>query len=194
MCGVLGTIHERTLAELRTLSCHQPGTFGERFRGEGLACLAAFVQLLRKHPDVHAFVEIKRVAIERLGNEKVLEKILHAIEPAYHQCTLISFSIPFLAATRRVHEIPLGVVFDRWKEREQAAIWELAPEYVFCDVEGLPARGLLKHERACTVVYEVADPAQALALGERGVELVETFEIGAMRKALNGQASAQETG
>ncbi len=103
MCGVAGAIHERTLADLRTLSCHEPKTFGERFRGEGIASLASFAQLVRQHPHVHAFVEVKRVAIERLGNERVLEKVLAAIEPAIAQCSLISFSIPFLTATRRAH-------------------------------------------------------------------------------------------
>jgi len=186
MCGVTGAIHELTLAELRALSCHEPKTFGDRFRGEGVASLASFAQLVRQHPQVHAFVEVKRVAIERLGNERVLEKVLAAIEPAIAQCSLISFSIPFLTATRRAHQIRLGAVFDTWKEREHAAVWDLAPEFVFCDVDGLPARGALQHDHAKIAVYEITDPAQARSLHARGVHLVETFEIAEMLAALGG--------
>jgi len=194
MCGVAGAVHERTLAELRTLACSEPGKFGAQFRSEGLASLAAFGELLRGQPEVHAFVEIKRVALERFGHERVLEVVLHALEPVLARVTLISFSIPFLAATRRKHPLPLGAVFDRWQEREAAAVWELAPEYVFCDVDGLPARGRLVHERARTVVYEVADARVALALAERGVELVETFEIAELAQALARAAPAGRGG
>lgn len=192
MCGAQGTVADRTLAELRALSCHEPKTFGERFRGEGIASLGAFVQLLRKHPEAKAFVEVKRAGLERFGNERVLAKVLHAIEPALNQIALISFSLPFLLETRRAHPIPLGAVFDTWKEREQAALWELAPEYLFVDVDGLPSRGKLEHPGSRIAVYEVDAPAVALSLAERGVELVETFAIAEMLGALADEPRAKD--
>jgi glycerophosphoryl diester phosphodiesterase len=178
MCGVHGAIHQRTLADLRALACAERGRFGERFAGEGIASLAGFVQLLRRHPEVRAFVEVKRAAIEAFGAARVLERILPAIEPALRQVALISFSLPFLAHVRAWHPIPVGAVFDRWDEREQPVVREIAPEYVFCDVEGLPAEGALAHAGARIAVYEVAEREIALALAARGVELVETFAIG----------------
>lgn len=184
MCGVPGAIHELTLSQLRALPCHEPRKFGERFHEEGIASLGAFAQLLLRFPEVRAFVEIKRVALERFGNEVVLEKALGALEPARAQCALISFSLPFLHVARRTPGLSLGAVFDRWSERDQASVWDLAPEYVFCDLDGLPAQGELKHESARTAIYEVADPAVARALGARGVELVESFAVGEMIAAL----------
>lgn len=184
MCGVKGAVHERSLSDLRALSCAERGRFGDRFQDEGLLSLAGFVQLLRRHPEVRAFVEIKRIAIEQFGRERILERVLPAIDAAIHQCALISFSLEFLAAARRAHPIPLGAVFDRWEEREHQLVPEIAPEYVFVDLEGLPATCDLRHPGARVAVYEVADPAIALALGRRGVELVETFEIESMLAAL----------
>ncbi len=184
MCGVPGAVHERTLSDLRALSCGEKGRFGERFRDEGLLSLAGFVQLLRRHPEVRAFVEIKRIAIEQFGRERILERVLPAIDAAIHQCALISFSLEFLAAARRAHPIPLGAVFDNWTERAHQLVPEIRPEYVFVDLEGLPPKGDLRHPGARVAVYEVADPAIALALGRRGVELVETFEIASMLAAL----------
>jgi glycerophosphoryl diester phosphodiesterase len=183
MCGVRGAVHELTLAELRALSCGEAGRFGAKFASEGIASLAGFVQLLRRHPGVHAFVEIKRAATERFGDERVLERVLGAIEPAATQVALISFSLPFLAAARASSSLPLGAVFDAWSERGQSAVAALAPEYVFCDVDGLPKRGALEHARATIVVYEVADAALAASLRARGVHMVETFEIGEMLAA-----------
>lgn len=184
MCGVPGAVHERTLADLRALSCGEPGKFGDRFQREGLLSLAGFVQLLRRHPNVHAFVEIKRIAIERFGRERILERVLPALDAAIHQCALISFSLEFLAAARRAHPIPLGAVFDTWEQREHQLVPEIDPEFLFFDVDGLPATGALSVPGARVAVYEVADPDVARALARRGVELVETFEIGAMLAAL----------
>ncbi len=184
MCGVSGAVHEKTLSDLRAYSCGERSKFGATFQSEGLLSLAGFVQLLRRHPDVRAFVEIKRVAIENFGRERILERVLPAIDAAIHQCTLISFSLEFLAAARRAHPIPLGAVFDRWDEREHQLVPEIAPEFVFVDLDGLPARGELRMPGARVVVYEVADPAIARALGARGVDMVETFEIAEMMAAL----------
>lgn len=184
MTGEPGSIGERTLAQVRELSCHEPGAFGERYRGEGIASLGAFAELVRRHPHVQAFVEVKRAALERFGNERVLERVLHAIEPAKSRCALISFSLPFLLHARANTKLPLGAVLDAWKEREADVVRALAPEYVFCDVDGLPPKGPLAHDRARLVIYEVAEPALARTLAARGVEFVETFEIGAMRAAL----------
>ena len=58
------------------------------------------------------------------------------------------------------------------------------PEFLFCDVDGLPAAGELVFRRAETVIYEVADPALARSLAARGMAQVETFEIGEMLAAL----------
>ena len=180
MCGVSAAVHELTLAELRKLSCGEPGKFGSQFASEGIASLGGFVDLIRTHPHVTAFVEIKRVAIEQFGRERILERVLPPMDVAIHQCVFISFSLDFLAAARAAHPIPLGAVVDAWKELESPRVRELDPEYVFCDVDGLPAAGPLRHGRSKIAVYEVADPAQARALASRGVDLVETFAIAEM--------------
>lgn len=180
MCGVKAAVHELTLRELRELSCGERGKFGDAYASEGIASLAGFIDLVRAHPDVRAFVEIKRVAIERFGRERILEAVLPPMDVAIHQCAFISFSLEFLAAARAAHPIPLGAVFDTWSEREQPLVAEIDPEYVFCDVEGLPATGPLRHGRAEIAVYEVADPAQARAWNARGVRFVETFAIAEM--------------
>ena len=184
MCGLRGAVHELTLSELRVLECSERSKFGNKFASEGIASLAGFVQLLRKHPLVFAFVEIKRSGIEQFGRERILERVLPALDAAIHQCALISFSLDFLLAARAAHPIPLGAVFDAWAEREQTIVSAIDPEFVFVDVDGLPTTGGLRHGRAKLAVYEVADPAIARRLAARGVDLVETFEIGDMLQAL----------
>jgi glycerophosphoryl diester phosphodiesterase len=184
MCGVPGAVHERTRAELSELSAAERGKFGDAFAGEGIASLAGFAELLLRHPHVHAFVEIKRVALEQFGELRVLERVLAALEPALAQCALISYSTKFLATVRGRHAIPLGAVFDRWEQRTQPAIADLSPEFLFCDLDGLPAAGPLDRGPAHLAVFEVADPRLALELAARGADMVETFAIGEMERAL----------
>lgn len=184
MCGVNSKVHELTLSELRSLSCGEKSKFGERFASEGIASLAGFVQLLQKHPDVKAFVEIKRNAIEHFGRERILERVLPALDAAIHQCILISFSLDFLSVARAAHPIALGAVFDEWTQLVQPIVNEIDPEYVFCDVEGLPKSGPIEYRGAKIAVYEVDDAKTARELGARGVHLVETFAIAEMIAAL----------
>jgi glycerophosphoryl diester phosphodiesterase len=186
MCGVQRAVHELTLAELRALTCGEPARFGRRFEREGIASLAGFVQLLARHPAVSAFVEVKRVSVEQFGRERILERVLPALDRAIRQCALISFSLDFLLAARAAHPIPLGVVIERWEQRLDPRVAAIDPEFLFVDVDGLPAEGRLEHGRAQIAVYEVADPALARALQARGVNLVETFAVADMLAALGG--------
>src|SRR6185503_4566146 len=97
---------------------------------------------------------------------------------------LISFSLPLLTVARTNTDLPLGAVFDTWAEAASAQVRGLNPEYVFCDLDGLPKGGVLRSGRAKVAVYEVAQPDLAVALARRGVDLVETFAIGEMIAAL----------
>ena len=191
LCGVAGAVHERTLAELASLSCADRGRFGEKFASERIAELGGLVRLLERRPGVFAFVEIKRVAIERLGAAAVLDLVLPVLEPVRSRVALISFSMPFLAAARGRTDLPLGAVFDRYEEREQPRVRELAPEYVFCDLDGLPSAGPLEAGSGRLAVYEVADPRLARSLAARGAGLVETFAIGEMIEALRGARASE---
>jgi len=190
MCGVPGAIHERSWAELAQLSCAERGRFGERFAGQRLARLEDLRPLLLRHPRAQAFVEIKRVALERFGEERVLASALRELRGVEERCVLISFSLPFLAHARAHCALRLGAVCDRWEELRDPALAPCAPDFVFCDVAGLPRAGRLEHPGARIAVYEVADAAQARALAARGVELVETFRIVELLAALGPGGAA----
>ncbi len=180
MCGAPGPVHARSRAELASLACGETSKFRSRFADVRIADLAGLVELLRAHADVFAFVEAKRASIEAFGASRMLDAILPALEPVVDRVAIISFSLPFLATARKRTRLPLGAVFDAWAERETKEAKDLAAEYVFCDVDGLPASGSLETGRAQLAIYEVADPALALTLAGRGAALVETFAIGEM--------------
>jgi glycerophosphoryl diester phosphodiesterase len=187
LCGVRGPLHEKSSSELAELRVVQPRGAAAAAEGRPIARLEQLVELLGKHRDVRAFIELKRIAVERFGAAKVLAVALGALAPVEDRCALISFSIPTLLQARQVTELPVGAVLEGWGQGTSAAVRELEPEFVFADVRVLPRKGALtvgQGGRAQLAVYEVADPELALRLADRGAQFVETFAIAEMLAAL----------
>jgi glycerophosphoryl diester phosphodiesterase len=185
LCGESGAVHDYKLAKLKTFKPMDFNRFGYKFAAERIATLEEFGQLLALRPGVTAFIELKRISLERFGPITVLNRVQRALEPVHDRCVIISFDPAALAAAR-AHWPAIGAVVDRWHERRQQAIRTLRPEYLFCDVDGLPKLGRLRYDGAHIVVYEVADPTLARRLARRGADFIETFAIGEMREALEG--------
>lgn len=180
VCGVEGSVLDTPLSALKRLSVHEFERFGYRFVGNPIATLSELSDFLVRHPGVTAFVEIKEESLARFGIEEVLARVLPVLEPVARQCVLISFSLPLLAAARpRWHA--LGAVVERWRDARRARA--LRPEYLFCDIHGLPRLWPLR-TRARIAVYEVPDAATALALARRGVNFVEGFAAGELLEGL----------
>lgn len=184
LCGVDGAVHERTLAELGALRAADFQRLGYRFAQEPIATLADLVALLKAHPEVTAFVELKRIALAHFGVTLVLKRVFQELKPVLRQCVLISYSLAALRAARAQGWPRLGVVIDHWRERRDPLLREINPEFLFCDVDGLPRFGKLRHDNAILVVFEVADAQTALRLAGRGIDMIETFEVGELRAEL----------
>lgn len=190
LCGVGGMVHEFPLQRLLQLRASEFDRFGYRYAQTPLASLAQLAELLARHPHVLAFVEIKRVTIERFGVELVLQQVTHDLRHVFRQCILISYSIDFLRSARRAGFPSLGVILEKWRYRHLETVRTMRPEYFFCDIEDLPRWGSLRIEGSQLAVYEITDAHTALRLAGRGVDLIETFAIGEMLEALALQRSA----
>ncbi len=183
LCGVPGAIHDRSAADLRRLRAAERGKFGGRFTREPIAALCDLVRILQRDPRARAFVEIKRIALERFGIATVLTRVREVLRPVARRCILISFSKEFVLAVREAGWGTVGAVLDRWSDLRDASVRAARPDYVFCNIERLP-RGLLQTGRSRLVVYEVDDPGIARDLLRRGAAMIETFAIKEMAKAM----------
>lgn len=185
VCGMEGTISRYTFEELRRFPASEPGRFGTRYAHVRIPSLAELAALLARHPGVTAFVELKREALNSFGVEAVLGRVIRDLQPVQTRCVLISFAPEPLAAAKRAGW-RVGAVIEHWRERKQKTLVALAPEFLFCDVNGLPWWGKLRFPGAKVVIYEVDDPDVARKLAARGADLIETFAIGELRAALGG--------
>jgi glycerophosphoryl diester phosphodiesterase len=184
LTGAAGAVREYPLEQLRTLHASDNDRFGYKFAQEPIPTLGEFVELVRAHPQVTAFVEIKRTALRRFGVSLTLNRVLRELKPALNQCVLISYSMEALAAARGRGYPTMGIVIDHWRERRQEIVAQIRPDYVFCDADGLPMFGKVGFPGARVAVWEITDPVRALALARRGVELVETFAFDEMRRGI----------
>ena len=183
MCGKQGAVHDYTLAELKTFPVSEFHRFGYKYINNRITTLAETAEYLAGQPHVTAFVEIKRQALQQHGVDIVMERVLQEVKPFLQQAVIISYDIEALLALRKKSAVPIAAVFDNWRERKQSLIKQLAPEYLFTDINQLPRFGKLKHLSAQLAVYECIDPQQALDVHKRGIEFVETFAIGEMLQA-----------
>ena len=183
LCRAPGMIHEFTREQLRAFSVLEFDRFGYKFAQNPVTTLAELGSLLARHPDVTAFVEIKRIAIEHFGVATVLERILHALAPVIPQCVLISYNMPVLLAARRQGYGRVGAILEKWHHHRNNDVQAIHPDYLFCDAADLPRFGDLGDLGTQVVVYEITDPDIALKLARRGVGYIETFAIGEMLSA-----------
>ena len=186
VCGVSGAVHERDLAELRALHVHEPDRLGPDSAREPLTALDEVVDLVAAHPDVRLFVEVKRVAIENHGLEETWRAVHEALRPVERQAILISFSFPIMWQAKG--KLPLGFILDEWKDADCDGLKELSPEYVFCNFTKIPDDADLSAPWRW-VVYEVVDAELAARFHDRGVDLIETFELEDMRAAFAEETS-----
>lgn len=194
VCGVRGKVHRRGIADLAALSAFEPGRFGQRFAGTPMATLAQFRGFLQANPGVVGFVEAKPAAVRHFGRERVLDAIAAELEPVKGQCVLISSVLLLLldaadrsrGAAKRLGWHAVGAVLSRWRQRHACSA--LCPEYLFCAIDGLPRTGEIRFQEARVAVYEVASAGIALDLHRRGVDMIETFAIGELRRELEEHA------
>lgn len=182
--GMKGAIQQYAFADLIHFPAHEPERFGDRFRSQTITPLADLVTLLLAHPHVHAFIEIKRSAIEAHGIAPVYQRVTDLLLPVANQCALISFSVPFLSYAHRTAWPQIGVVLEQWNDASSEALLNLKPAYMFCNYTKLPLSGTLTIPDTQLAIYEIDDPQIAFELNRRGVNLIETFAFAEMHYAI----------
>lgn len=184
MCNQPGAIHEYTCQALQEFPASDPARFGSAFSHVRIATLKDFINVLEDNPDVTAFVELKAISLEHFGTEFVLGKILPHLTGLEKQIILISYNTHPLIKARKAGWKRVGAVIDDWRESEEEDLQQLKPQYLFCNVKGLPTQDNIAYPGAKIAVFEVAAPDIALELSNRGVDMIETFAIGEMINAL----------
>lgn len=183
--GQPGTVMDLPMDELRNFAPCEPDRFGDRFADVRIASVADLIRQLATWPDVTVFAEIKKESIDRFGSRYTVARVLEALQPCMQQCVVISFVAEAIAQARELGMPRVGWAIRQFNNviRQEATL--LAPEFLFCDHEIIPAASKKNPHPLWTgpwrwAVYEVGNPELALRLAGLGANLIETFDIGSL--------------
>ena len=184
LSGSPAAIHELDLAQACSTPANEPFRLGGQFGDQTFTSLATLVGFVENHPEVTLFVELKEESIQRFGAETVLDAVLPALASVQDRAVLISFDVDIIASARERQYPHTGVVLRDWRQLDSPALAAIAPEYLFANQDLLPDGQLPETIGPLLVVYEIDDPAQAAELFDRGVDMIETFDIGGLMEGL----------
>ncbi|MFP4610738.1 MAG: glycerophosphodiester phosphodiesterase family protein [Thiohalophilus sp.] len=183
LCHRPGAVHDYEWRQLQTFTLYGAADQPLQLAQAPLAALSDLAAVIKTAPAAYFFIELKRLAVAQFGAAAVVDAVLPILQPVVGQCCIISYNLPALQQVRQRSALPIGVVIDDWAGRTDPAIVELQPEFLFCNLASLPDEPV-QLPGARLVVFETVDPGQARRLMAQGVDLVETFAIGEMRRQL----------
>jgi len=179
------SVLESQWAELQNVSIGEPERFANQFHEEKLLSLSEFAKLLKSHPDVTAFVELKEESINKFGKEKFLAVATETLSEVKTQCTFISFDSGILFYTKQHYDLPIGYVLKQFDEKAYNIARQLMPDYLICNYKKIPDNdNALWEDDWEWFLYEIIDPQVALQWFQRGVRYIETMEIESMMQGL----------
>jgi glycerophosphoryl diester phosphodiesterase len=181
-------VHDVTWSALAELPVGEVERLGNLHAFTYPPSLAQFVDTLSSWEGVTAFVEVKRSSLRRFGRETVLKRIAQVLQPVIDRCVLISFDLPSVKILRLMTGARIGWVLPQYDAEAQRQAAELAPQFLFANLERLPAEPEpLWPGPWDWAVYEVRDLKTAKACHARGAKFVETM---AVRGLLHAYAEA----
>jgi len=175
-------ISETLRETLLEQSAYEPNRLGDQFIDEKIAPLEGLVDILQRNPQVTAFVEIKDEAIQHCCRELISQTIQAILEPVKGQTVLMSFDYALAVVAREAKWPLVGAVLHQWEDLDDPLIRQAHPDYIYVDHKIIPADFDLESAKQLAncklVTYEVGNILLAQQLLSRGVDMLETFEIG----------------
>lgn len=176
------SVHSLDWSQLAEIPVGEVSRFGDRFAYTCAPSLAQTVDAIAGWNDVTAFVEVKRGSLRQFGRETVLRRISEVLQPVLDRCVLISFDLDAVKILRLMTGARIGWVLNRYEADSLQEATALAPEFLFCNLERVPATTeQLWPGPWDWAIYEVRDLGTARHCRELGATYVETMAVRALR-------------
>ena len=169
-------------SSLITETASESERLGQTFQLETISPLEDLVGILTQHPMVTAFVELKDESISHCGREEMINKTAGILYEVAENTVIMSFDYQLCLKAREISWPQVGVVLETWSDLNCEIINQIEPDYIFVDHEMIPRDCDLKScellQKSNLVAYEIDDIQIGNNLLERGVDILETYEIG----------------
>ena len=181
LCQQTGSIHDYRFSELEKFNVSDVEKFADKYVNNKLTTLQDFINYLKEHDELKAFIELKRSMIEKFGEEQVLKVVLPMFAGMQQQISFISYNQSILKTIHDSSDYTTGIVVDEWKEYVKSAAWN--SEWLFCSADGLPEDNAELEIKSKIAVFEVGNVGLAKHLLAKGIFHLETFRIKEMLQA-----------
>lgn len=172
------SLFELTDPQLEQISIHEPKRLGEKYAPEPIVWLEDVLTHLRNYPSARAMVEIKEESLHHWGLERVMQSLVPILSRFSTQSVLISFSIDALRYARDNSTLEIGWVLRKYDAPSIIRATALSPEYLICNYTKLPQKDKPATGPWTWMVYDITDPTLARHWIKRGIDLIETRDIG----------------
>jgi len=176
-------VFDLSARELADVEVNERSRLGDAFTDVLLPSLEDVARQLVAWPNVTAFVELKPQSMTRFGSSAMVDAVLHALRDVLDRCVLISFVHDVVRETRERASVPVGWVLSEWNPGVLATAEAMPPEFLFFNEKLLPPVGPVWPGPWTWVCYDIVDYSRALALHERGIDVISTFDIARMLAA-----------
>jgi glycerophosphoryl diester phosphodiesterase len=175
------SVFELTARELLRIEATERERFDDRFSDIRIPSLEQVTELLAAHPNVTAFVDIKKESLRQFGGPTVVARVSERLKPVRQQCVVISFDLSAVHESRRAGAQAVGWILERYDERSRTKYEAFKPDYLVCDLAKLPkTEARLWRGPWAWVIYGVNSASEAFQLAGRGVEFIESSSVRAL--------------
>jgi glycerophosphoryl diester phosphodiesterase len=173
--------------ELLTYPAYEPERLGDKFIDEKISPLEDLVAILEANPDVKAFVELKDESIDHCGRKLMLDSVQQILHPVADRTVIMSFDYSLVLGARESGWPLVGLTLKQWDDLYLEEVKAAEPDFIYTDHLIIPTEcdfAAIEALRDATLVaYEVGSQALGYSLLDRGVDMLETFEIEALLAA-----------
>ena len=168
-------------SSLITETASESERLGQTFQLETISPLEDLVSILKQNPKVTAFVELKDESISHCGREEMIKKTAGVLYEVAENTVIMSFDYELCLKARDISWPQVGAVLETWSDLSSDIISQIEPDYIFVDQEMIPKDYDLNScevlQKSKLVAYEIDDIQTGRKLLERGVHMLETYEI-----------------
>ena len=185
LCQQNGSIHDYTFSQLEKFNVTDAEKFGTQFSENKITSLEKFIAYIKKHSTLNVFIELKRLMIDKAGEQKTLDILLPMFSGMEKQITFISYNQAILKNIHDNTNFKTGIVVDEWTQLIKSN-W--LSDWVFCSADGLPENNDELNIDAKIAVFEVGNIGLAKHLLAKGIIYLETFRIKEMLNAFSNES------
>lgn len=182
LCQQSGSIHDYTFSQLEKFNVMDVEKFGTQYAENKITSLEKFIAYIKEYPALNVFIELKRLMIDEVGEQKTLDILLPMFSGMEKQITFISYNQTILKIIHDNTNFKTGIVVDEWEQLKKSS-W--LSDWVFCSTEGLPENSEELNIEAKIAVFEVGNIGLAKHLLAKGIIYLETFRIKEMLTAFS---------